>query len=607
MAKYPTEKIAEVRDRIRLEEWVGRTVQLHKKGRRYVGLCPFHAEKTPSFGVSADKQLFHCFGCGVGGDLFDYVMRVEGLDFPSAVRHLAAACGVDLPQERVSDPQEQKKKAHLERLLSANAIAQETFDRALRGAPEAQNYLEKERGLKPETISRFELGWAPASWSHLTEVLKDNDLSADVGVELGLLGRRARDGQPYDRLRGRISFPIRLPNGRICGFGARRADWLDPEGPKYLNSPESAVYEKSKVLYGLHLARDDIRKKHQALLVEGYLDVILLAQAGFSNVVAGCGTALTDAHAKMLARLGREVVTLYDGDLAGRKATHRAAELLLRAGAEVRVVAMPEGQDPDDLVRAEGPESLQKRIDAAPSAIDFFLSRARKVASGGGVSGTQKAIDAVRPLLGAIQDPLGRDVAIDACARELGLELSTLRKHLAQRRSRGPSASRGVPPHRDLSHPTGVATQNVERPSAPLPHVVETELLKMLLEDPHRVLPVLESRGAVGAFSSEPVQAAVEATRSAYHEQRKFSGPEALEVMREHGLTHEGWRAEVRARLLREEEPEAHELEQLVGRLLETHRQQRVRALRQQLARCTDIDEQNRLLDEARRVQSGER
>lgn len=602
MAKIPPEKIAEVRDRVRLEEWVGRTVQLQKRGRRWVGLCPFHSEKSPSFGVSPDKQLFHCFGCGTGGDLFGYVMRIEGLEFPAAVRHVAAAVGVELPEDRPTSPADRKREAHRESLYSANAVAQEIFREALEEAPDAMEYLVQTRGLSPESIERFEIGWAPPSWSHLSDGLAKAGLPPDVGLELGLLGRRARDGKPYDRLRGRITFPIRIPGGRIAGFGARRADWVDPDGPKYLNSPESPIYDKSKVLYGLSLARDEIRKARQALLVEGYLDVIVLAQAGFTHVLAGCGTALTAAHAKVLGRLTDEVLTLYDGDLAGRKATHRAAELLLASGTEVRVVPMPEGQDPDDLVREQGAEAVGERLTAAPSAIDFFLSRARAVAAGGGVAGTRKAVEAVRPLLSAIADPLARDVAFDACARELGIDKTTFRRHLSRR---GPTNAHQ--PRRDLSHSRGVETHTQERPSAPLPHIVETELLKMLLEAPDQVLPVLESERAHHAFRSEPVRAAVRAADEARRDGRTLNGPEALEVMRSAGLTHEPWLADVRARLVRDEEPEAHEVQALVTRLLEQDRKARRQELRERLARCTDVDEQLRLLEEDRRLQSGER
>ena len=602
VAKYSAEKISEIRDRVRLEEWVGRTVELQRKGRRWVGLCPFHSEKTPSFGVSPDKQLFHCFGCGAGGDLFDYVMRLEGLDFPSAIQLLAEAHGIELPSQTPENGESRQQEEHRDRLFGVNAVAQEVFRSALQQSPECVQYLHEERGLSDATINRFEIGWAPAGWQHLVDHLQKRKISPDPGLELGLLGRRVRDGRPYDRLRGRITFPIRIANGRIAGFGARRADWIDKEGPKYLNSPESPIYDKSKLLYGIHLARDEIRKRRQALLTEGYLDVIALSQADFPHAVAGCGTALTFAHAKTLQRLTDEVITIFDGDNAGRKATHKAAILLLKAGVHVRVVEMPENQDPDDFLRISGAKALRERLLSAPSAIDFFLAQARSIVSGGGIAGIQKALETVRPLLEAINDPLARDIAFDACARELRVDQRTFRRHLG---GLAPISSQRK--RRDLSHQKPQQTLNNNEPSAPLPHVVETELLKMLLEDPHRVLSALESQDAIHAFSSIPLHAAVKSVAEATREGRQFTGPEALDVMRRNGLTHEPWLAEVRARLLREEEPEPHELEALIERLIKGHRQGRIRALREQLARCTDIDEQARLLDEVRRVQSGGR
>ena len=228
MAKIPPEKIAEIRDAIRLEDWVGRTVSLKKQGRRWVGLCPFHAEKSPSFGVSEDKQLYHCFGCGVGGDLFDYVQRLEGLDFIGSLRMLAHAAGIELPKDRPTSPKEREADEKKDRMFAANAVALEVFRGALEQDPAARRYLLEERGLSEATLERFELGWAPADWSYLSDRLGRAKVGLDDAVELGLLGRRATNNRPYDRLRGRVTFPIRLPSARIAGFGARRADWSTP-------------------------------------------------------------------------------------------------------------------------------------------------------------------------------------------------------------------------------------------------------------------------------------------------------------------------------------------------------------------------------------------
>ncbi|MBX2810934.1 MAG: DNA primase [Myxococcales bacterium] len=602
MVKYGPEKISEIRDRVRLEEWVGRTVQLQKRGHRWVGLCPFHSEKTPSFGVSPSKQLFHCFGCGVGGDVFAYVMRLEGLDFPAAVKLLAEAHGIELPNlSDPADPAQQQRTKHNQQLYNINAVAQEAFRTALRTDKGARQYLTHTRGLSPESINHFEIGWALPEWSALTNTIRQAQLPVELALEIGLLGRRASDNKPYDRLRAKVTFPIRLPNGRIAGFGARRADWIDNNGPKYLNSPESSIYDKSTILYGLHLARDSIRKMRQALLVEGYLDVIGLVQAGFTNTVASCGTALTTNHAKTLARLTTEVVTIYDGDTAGLRATLKTAELLLAAGTEVRVVPLPNGSDPDDFVRNNGREALEEAIRSAPSAIDFFLHQARATHAGGGVAGAQKAIDTVRPLLESIADPFVRDIAFDACARELGIDRRTLNRHLGQRRYK--VSPRNAP---NVSHPHEEETLSTNSRSAPLPHIVEVELLKMLLEEPKTVLNALDTHGAREAFVSTPLKCAVDGVANAIQSEQSFSGPEALDIMRDQGLIHEPWLQQVRAHLVMSNEPEAHDLDTLIERLKRNYRHVRIQALQQQIDRCTNADEHTRLLEEVVRVQLGE-
>ena len=308
--------------------------------------------------------------------------------------------------------------------------------------------------------------------------------------------------------------------------------------------------------------------------------------------MAGCGTALTESHARSLSRLTREVVTLYDGDRAGLGATHRTARLLLAAGLEVRTVALPEGMDPDDLVRREGAEAFRERVETAPSVIDFFLAREGNAARGGGIAGTRRAVETLRPLLEAIADPLARDVAFDACARALGIDRRTLSKHFPRN---GPTKR---PP---VSHSTPNRSLPPRRESAPRPHVVETELLKILLEAPELALTELESKQAFDAFSSEPVREVALRVRSG----ERLGGPEAIDTLREHGLTDARLLAEVRAHLVRTEEPERHDVEILVGRLLEADRKRRMKDLRERLARATTDEEHRALLVEAQRIQSG--
>ncbi len=275
--RIPPQIIDDVRDRADIERVIGRSVRLQKQGNRMVGLCPFHKEKSPSFSVSRDKQLYYCFGCQAGGNVFDFVMALEGLDFPGAVRSLAKELGVTIPEEEESQA-DRDARSKRERLYQLNLYAAQVYEQALAKAPEALRYLKESRGLTAETIQRFRLGWAPPEWRFLTEAVENKGVDPKLGLELGLLGQSVKDGRLYDRLRGRVIFPIQIPGGQVAGFGARRADWVDPEGPKYLNSPESPLYDKSSILYGLFEAKDEIRKSRVAVLVEGYLDVIALHQ-----------------------------------------------------------------------------------------------------------------------------------------------------------------------------------------------------------------------------------------------------------------------------------------------------------------------------------------
>ncbi len=584
MVQYPAEKIAEVRDRIDIEQVVGRSVRLTRRGHRLVGLCPFHSEKTPSFQVSPDKGLYHCFGCKAGGDVFHFIMQMEGVDFPQAVRLLADQAGVKLPEEEAS-PREREERRKRERLFSVNAHAATYYERMLERAPDAMQYLEKERGLTKLAIQQFRIGWAPVGWQNLADLFRQNGIGSDEALELGLLGKSAKDGRLYDRLRGRVIFPIELPGGQIAGFGARRADWVDPEGPKYLNSSESPLYEKSTILYGLHLARDEIRRNRRAILVEGYLDVVGTVMAGFPETVAACGTALTRHHAKTLRKLAPEVITCYDGDEAGREATRKAAEILLSEGLSVRAVVLPENEDPDSFVQKHGADSLKKLVDEAPSAIDLFLRRARSANAGGGVAGTTKAMEAVKPLILAIRDPLERDVAIAASARQLGVAVGVLSKHLASKEPLPPPVVR-APQTRAATFP-----------------VVETELLKILLESPAELIRELDERKARNAFTSHAIQAAMDAGIAAHETNASYDAPRALEAMGRAVQLDDATLASLREKLV-EPRPEQEPISKCVTRLLEAHRDHQYADVKRRLEQENNPDVARELALEALRLKA---
>lgn len=593
MATISAEKISEVRDRIDIERVVGRSIRLTKKGRRLVGLCPFHNEKTPSFGVDAEKKLYHCFGCGAGGDVFDFVMRIDGITFPEAVLLCAKEAGVII-EDREEDPRERDERKRRERLYQTNRTAADFYARELEKDAKALSYLKVDRGLTDETIQKFELGWAPDGWQSLTDFLESKRIDPRLGHALGLLGHSEKGGRTYDRLRGRVVFPIAIPGGELAGFGARRADWISAEGAKYLNSPESPIYDKSSILYGLSFAKDEIRKSRRAILVEGYLDVILLHQVGVPQAIASCGTALSAKHATILKKLAGEVVTMYDGDTAGQEATRKAAESLLREGVSVRVAELPEGDDPDTFARKHGVEGVKKLVEESPGAIDFFVARAKTAYKGGGIAGKSKAVDAVKPLLLAIADPLQRDVSIDACARALELEPHILRRHLSGQRE---PQQQSRPQQREIQAVKPVAPA----PKAPRPHVLETTLLRLFVESPDDVLSALENHEARQAFMNPAIQATIDAGIEALRAGSPFDGPRALEAAKASGLADEETITVLRKSLF-DPAPNRDDINVCVKLLLKERITITVRHLLSRIVTETDPDKQLALTEEADRL-----
>ena len=370
MARYDQDKIEEVRTRADIVEVIGAHVQLRRAGRNFTGLCPFHNEKTPSFSVSAERGFFHCFGCGVGGTVFDFVMRMDGLTFPEAMQSLARRYGVALPQPAAgpSVPSANERDA----LVNANQVAADFYAHVLWKTPDgaaARGYL-KARGITVATAQTFVLGFAPARPANLAAALHKRNLVA-AGVRVGLLKQDDR-GAPYDMFRARLMFPIRDAQGRVIAFGGRV---LDDRLPKYINSPESPLYSKTRTVYGLNEARQAIAKADRAIIVEGYIDTIALAQAGFKETVASLGTSLTVDQLRLLARYTRNLIACFDGDAAGRKASMRALEVFLEAGLLGRGAFIPAGFDPDTLVRERGTAAFGAVLDAAELLVDYFLEQ----------------------------------------------------------------------------------------------------------------------------------------------------------------------------------------------------------------------------------------
>lgn len=419
MARIPESTIQEIRERIDIVDLIGRYISLKPSGRNSVGLCPFHSEKTPSFNVSRERQIWHCFGCGEGGHVYAFLMRHENLTFPEAVRQLAREVGIDIPEEGGAD------RSGIESMVAANDAAQALYRKAL-ASPEgaaARAYLMDARGLDAEVQERFGIGFAPDRWDAVVHQLRTLRIPFEAGEGAGLIARRQSGDGHYDRLRGRVTFPIQDVRGRVIAFGGRAL--AAGQEPKYLNTPETVLFHKRDAFFGFPRALEPMRRTGRAVVVEGYFDLVALDRAGIAETVATCGTALTAEHAKNLRRRAREVVLLFDGDAAGEKAVTRALEVLLPEGLRVRAAMLPPGDDPDTFLSREGARALQALVDGAPPALGGVIRRA---AAGGVSTAWQKAdaIGAVAPLLVLVTDPIERG----EWARRLGLATYTELRHV---------------------------------------------------------------------------------------------------------------------------------------------------------------------------------
>jgi len=432
--------LAELRSAADIVEVIGEHTKLKKAGRSWKGLCPFHHERTPSFTVDRDKGLYHCFGCGVGGDVIAFVRQIDRLDFPEAVEGLAQRFGVSIPR-RARGPRDDRR----EKLYDAIAAAHRLFQAELaKPGNRAEKYL-AERGVTPELSRRLGLGYAPDSWDLLSRALSPA-FPESLLVEAGLLQPRQEGKGSYDRFRDRLLFVVRDDRGRPVGFGGRT---LQPEGtPKYLNSPESPVFLKKWLLYGLSDARDTIRRRESVVLVEGYFDHLALIAAGIDETVASMGTALTPEQAEKLKRLAPRVTLCYDGDTAGRAATRGALRNLLAQGFEARVARLPDGQDPHDVLSRQGSEHLRALLEEAPDYLTWLLEDVAPTAAG--LSSTQKGerIGALLDILKAVPDAVVRHEECRRLSTRLGVPLEVLWERIKPRTARpsaaGPAARPGT-------------------------------------------------------------------------------------------------------------------------------------------------------------------
>lgn len=425
--RIPESKIEEIRESIDIVDVISPYVQLRKRGKNFIGLCPFHSEKTPSFTVSDEKQIFHCFGCHTGGNVFKFLTEFHKISFVEAVQELAEQQGITIEFDKQEYTEQQSEQ---EVLYDINTEAAKYFLNNLLNDDEgefARKYLQ-ERNIKTQTLRSFGLGYALKGWENFINYAKSRNLNIDKCIQLGLIGKNS-EGKLFDKLPGRLIFPIFSPNGRVVAFAGRVLGPKD-SGAKYINSPESLIYVKGRILYGLSFAKDDIRRFDKAIIVEGYMDLISLYQSGIKNVVAVSGTALTDDQVQLLSRYTKNVVLLFDADVAGIKASMRSIEILLKRDMEVKIVSLPKGEDPDSYVNKYGKDEFEDLIKKAENFLEY---ESKYYESQGKFDDPATAAEAIRDLVkpvALIGDELKRNLLLRSIAQKFNLREKLLESEL---------------------------------------------------------------------------------------------------------------------------------------------------------------------------------
>jgi DNA primase len=437
VALIPQDVIEQIQRSVNIVDVVLSYFPLKRSGRNFVALCPFHAEKTPSFNVNPSKQIFKCFGCGKAGDVFGLVMAMERVEFPQAVRMLAERAGIVLPE--AATPGAQAQRELRERMYEVNQWAARLYGQALREESvgrTARLYLEK-RGFESELVERFGLGYAPDSWDYLYRQAATEKLSVELLEKAGLLSRR-QSGGFYDTFRGRLMFPITDVRGRVVGFGGRAL--VADQQPKYLNTSETALFDKSRLLYGLAQGREAIEKERQVIVVEGYTDCLMAHQVSIAWTVATLGTALTARHVRLLRRYADDVVLVFDADEAGERAAARSAGLFLAEGVDARVAILGAGMAPYDFLVARGRVAFLNRVREAEEVIEHVLSRAEQRHRTGGVRERAEVLEEMASLAADCSDPLRQNVLVESIAQRLGTAEARLRERVValSRRGAGP-------------------------------------------------------------------------------------------------------------------------------------------------------------------------
>lgn len=427
--RIPESKIEEIRNAANIVDIISEYIPLRKRGKNYIGLCPFHSEKTPSFTVSDDKQIFHCFGCHAGGNVFKFIMDYKKISFVESIQELAEQLGIGLEYEEGASAEKQSEQ---EELYDINTEAARYFSNNLLNDPEgetARQYFQN-RNIKLQTLRAFGLGYALNGWENLINFLKQKNIDLEKALQLGLIGRN-NDGRLFDKLAGRIIFPIFSPNGRVVAF-AGRIMGKEAKGAKYINSPESIIYVKGRILYGLSHAKDEIRRLNKAIIVEGYMDLISLYQSGIKNVVAVSGTALTDEQALLLSRYTKNVVLIFDADTAGINASMRSIEILLRKDFDIKIASLPKGEDPDSYVQKFGKDEFEEIVKNADNFLEYQTAYYENKGMFNDPAATVEAIRELVKPVALIDDELKRNVLVKNIARKFNLREKLIENELIQ-------------------------------------------------------------------------------------------------------------------------------------------------------------------------------
>jgi len=486
----PDDKISEIKNSSDIVEVISESVILKKAGRNHVGLCPFHTEKTPSFTVNSQKQIYHCFGCGSGGNIFSFMMKLHGMTFPESVKMLADRVGVMIETRKLS-PDQKRVLEERERLLDLNEKILDHYRKGLNHEPSgkpAREYLQK-RKISGQMQSDFALGFVPDKWDTLVSFYRKLGVSKRVAEKSGLV--LEKNGHYYDRFRNRIIFPIFDVTSRVIGFGGRV---MDDSLPKYMNSPETQLYDKSRSLYGLNKAKTKARQSGEMFIVEGYFDCISLSQHGFENVVATLGTSLTSGHVRMLKGYAENMILVYDSDAAGVKAAMRSIDVFMKESVNAKILVLPEGSDPDSFIQDSGKDAFRDLVSKAQSMMPFLINQS-VMQNGLSIEGKLKVLDDMKDPLASLKDPVARSLYVKEISEKIGIdEPAVLEKMNEFRTKKNELERRKNTIQSQNAMDSQVTIQNEDK--------IELQLISMMLQDPG-ILPLIKEQKIIGLFRTQ--------------------------------------------------------------------------------------------------------